>query len=869
MKKKKQSFSLLVSIFILASFLFVPVSAQDVGVDTILSPIGEVDSTGLSSLCPKARIKNYGTTSVDSFLVIFQILDSTRTNNIWSDTARVRNLGRNETTTITFDTLRRLNLSRGMYINRCSTKLNGDINPSNDRKENSFRIKVKDVGCISIVAPTGIVDSGAVITPACSVYNYGSITVSYTVRMKIGTLYNQTATVTYHAPGNRLHITFPNWTASKLGNLAVSCSTELNGDMNPGNDRATGTVFVQGLDAQCVSVDAPTETVNQGNTIQPKATIKNNGNTTQSITARLTINDGSGYNYTVTQSLSPGQQLQYTFPNWTARDSGSWVVKCTTELSGDMNTGNDRATGSVFVQYLDAQCVSVDAPTGTVNRGAVIAPKAKIKNNGNTTQSITARLTINDGSGYNYTVTQSLSPGQQLLYTFPNWTARDSGSWVVKCTTELSGDMNPGNDRATDSVFVQYLDAQCVSIVQPTGTVNQGTVIAPKAKIENNGNTPQIIKARFIIQGSSGYVYNDTVSQMLNPNKELEYTFRDWTANNPGSWTVKCTTELSGDMNPGNDRATGSVFVQYLDAQCVSVDAPTETVNQGNTIQPKATIKNNGNTTQSITARLTIDDGSGYNYTVTQSLSPGQQLQYTFPKWTARDSGSWVVKCTTELSGDMNSRNDSSVKKITVARTAPAHFELLSPSKDTVLDAKDPIKITFQWHSSSPGVNYRFLLARDSIFSNNFLVKDTSVKSTSLALSLTNYGTYYWKVLASWESGGGDTTYCKDGVRRFFLKSSKDPDSLCFMAFPQPPDYYYIIQFLLYDQPDVSINIWNTAGEIVKTFKLKGKKGINRIKWDCQDENGTKVACGIYLVELNIGEKVYKKRIAILPRPGG
>ncbi|MEO0125933.1 MAG: SBBP repeat-containing protein [candidate division WOR-3 bacterium] len=312
-----------------------------------------------------------------------------------------------------------------------------------------------DVGCTRIVAPTGTVNQGTTVTPACSVYNYGSIAVSYTVRMKIGTLYNQTATVTNHLPGTRLYITFPNWTASELGNLAVSCSTGLNGDMNTGNDRATGSVFVQYLDAQCVSVDAPTGTVNRGAVIQPKATIKNNGNTTQSITARLTINDGSGYNYTVTQSLSPGQQLQYTFPNWTANNPGSWTVKCTTELSGDMNTGNDRATGSVFVQYLDAQCVSIVQPTGTVNQGTVIAPKAVIRNNGNTPQSITARFVIQDGSGYNHTVSQTLNPNEELEYTFPDWTANNPGFWTVKCTTELDGDMDNANDKQEEALVVQ------------------------------------------------------------------------------------------------------------------------------------------------------------------------------------------------------------------------------------------------------------------------------------------------------------------------------------------------------------------------------------------------------------------------------
>jgi uncharacterized delta-60 repeat protein len=66
-----------------------------------------------------------------------------------------------------------------------------------------------DVGCAKIVAPTGVIDSGTVVTPACSVYNYGTMTQSYSVRMKIGVTYNNTVQVFNHAcciPGDIVQI---------------------------------------------------------------------------------------------------------------------------------------------------------------------------------------------------------------------------------------------------------------------------------------------------------------------------------------------------------------------------------------------------------------------------------------------------------------------------------------------------------------------------------------------------------------------------------------------------------------------------------------------------------------------------------------
>jgi len=70
-----------------------------------------------------------------------------------------------------------------------------------------------NVGCTRILAPTGGIDSGASVTPACSVYNYGIVNATYTVRMKIGSTYSDSATVTNHAVGTRVYVTFANWTA--------------------------------------------------------------------------------------------------------------------------------------------------------------------------------------------------------------------------------------------------------------------------------------------------------------------------------------------------------------------------------------------------------------------------------------------------------------------------------------------------------------------------------------------------------------------------------------------------------------------------------------------------------------------------------
>ena len=99
-----------------------------------------------------------------------------------------------------------------------------------------------DVGAKVIIAPKGTVTIGTNVTPACSVYNHGSATESYDVRMEIGSAYDQTATVSGHAPGATVYVTFPVWTV-KGGTCVVSCSTELATDFINTNDKQTGSVI--------------------------------------------------------------------------------------------------------------------------------------------------------------------------------------------------------------------------------------------------------------------------------------------------------------------------------------------------------------------------------------------------------------------------------------------------------------------------------------------------------------------------------------------------------------------------------------------------------------------------------------------------
>ena len=105
-----------------------------------------------------------------------------------------------------------------------------------------------DVGVSRIIVPSGGLDSGTVVIPACSLYNYGDVSETYTARMKIGTSYDTAVSVSGHMAGACVYVTFPTWLASPPGSVAFSCSTELTGDIDPANDKMTGMVTVCSLE---------------------------------------------------------------------------------------------------------------------------------------------------------------------------------------------------------------------------------------------------------------------------------------------------------------------------------------------------------------------------------------------------------------------------------------------------------------------------------------------------------------------------------------------------------------------------------------------------------------------------------------------
>jgi len=620
----------------------VTVRVTNVGATAIVAPTGTVDSGTV--VTPKARVKNYGTDAV-SFPVYFKI------GSFYSNSQNVSNLAAGDSVLVSFTNWTAL--QRGTHVTRCSTALSGDQVQGNDTLSGTVTVRVTNVGVTAIVAPTGTIDSGTVVTPKARVKNYGTDAVSFPVFFRIGSFYSNSQNVTNLAAGDSVQVSFTDWTALQRGTHATRCSTALTNDQVRANDTLSGTVTVRVIDVGVTAIVAPTGTIDSGTTVTPKARVRNYG--TGAATFPATFRIGSFYADTQTVSnLAAGDSALVSFTAWTATQRGTHVTRCSTALSGDQFRANDTLSGTVTVQIANVGVTAIVAPAGTVDSGATITPQTRVRNYG--TAAATFPVTLRIGAGYSNTQTvTNLAAGDSVLVSFTDWTAAPRGLLTVRCSTKLTGDQDHANDTLSGAVTVRVTDVGVTAIVAPTGTIDSGTSVTPKARVKNLGTAAATFPVTFRI----GSFYSNTQNvTSLAAGDSVLVSFTNWTAVQRGTHATRCSTALSGDQVHTNDTLSGSVTVRVTNVGVTAIVAPSDTVDSGATITPKARVRNYG--TASATFPVTLRIGAGYANTQTVTdLAAGDSVQVNFTNWTAAPRGLLAVRCSTDLSGDQNHADDT------------------------------------------------------------------------------------------------------------------------------------------------------------------------------------------------------------------
>jgi hypothetical protein len=107
-----------------------------------------------------------------------------------------------------------------------------------------------------------------------------------------------------------------------------------------------------------------------------------------------------------------------------------------------------------------------------------------------------------------------------------------------------------------DSFYVDEIpdtiDFSVTEIVAPTDSVDSQSVITPMAKVKNLGNKPASGNLEMKIMGNVNYTDTTSFSE-LQAGDSATISFSDWTPTIPGIYTVRCSSMVANDSNPGND----------------------------------------------------------------------------------------------------------------------------------------------------------------------------------------------------------------------------------------------------------------------------------------------------------------------------
>lgn len=321
----------------------------------------------------------------------------------------------------------------------------------------------------------------------------------------------------------------------------------------------------------------------------------------------------------------------------------------------------------------DVGILRILTPSDTVDSSATVTPQCRVKNFSNGTGTFWTKLTL--GTYQDSVLISDLAPGDSATATFRSWTADTAGLLYARFSTALPGDLNPGNDTASRRVFVKpsfFNDVAALAILAPTGTVTETTNVIPRGIIANNTSHQVTVKAYFDIFFFGSPVYSDSVNAPLTHNQIDTISFSSWVATPPGTYNTILRVWAERDLNPENNLISKAFTVRspLHDVGTEEIITPPDTASPGN-LTPAVKIVNFGTFPETNFKIFLSIFRSGvreyHDSALCSALEPGDTALISFSTWQA-SRGTFLVRCSTALTGDGEPYNDR-LEKIVVVRT--------------------------------------------------------------------------------------------------------------------------------------------------------------------------------------------------------
>lgn len=327
----------------------------------------------------------------------------------------------------------------------------------------------------------------------------------------------------------------------------------------------------------------------------------------------------------------------------TTTGAGTLIGTCTTDLL--INLACDETGNLYSVGITNDLLYSVDKTTGAATSIGSIGFNASYAQD--------MEFDLNTGICYMAAYNATASSGQLLTVNVTTGATTLIGAFAGGA--EITGFAIPGKPP------VAHCDISPTALMAPLSSDSLSTSDSIRVKVANNDTVAHTaIPITYVIDG--GTPVTETINASIPGQSYIVYTFQqpyDFSA--PGHvFAVKIYTAYPCDTVNDNDTLNTTVS-NVFDAASVSIDV-LPIVAPGS-INPLATVKNNGTVAVNFDVTLNIDV-----YTSTQTvtnLAPGATQQVTFAPWTAT-LGSYTAEMYTQLVNDADNNNDTITKTISV-----------------------------------------------------------------------------------------------------------------------------------------------------------------------------------------------------------
>lgn len=236
------------------------------------------------------------------------------------------------------------------------------------------------------------------------------------------------------------------------------------------------------------------------------------------------------------------------------------------------NSDGDNDVYYIRGELVDAGVSSILSPSGLIIPGTAVTPRVVCRNFG-AFNNVDFRLfcfLINPAGNRVYSESldvANLAPGAETTLVFSDFVVNGAGQWTVRCSTTAVLDKNSTNDVREGTFTVYNTDIEMFQIQAPSGTIDSGAVVTPRARWWNRGDNPADFSAFLkLIDASGTVVYNESVPIIgLAGRRDTIVNFPAYTMGGvPGTWSVRCSTFCSNDTFPDNDVLSADFVVRRI-----------------------------------------------------------------------------------------------------------------------------------------------------------------------------------------------------------------------------------------------------------------------------------------------------------------